>query len=92
MHHDAIIAIMIRTTVSFEPELHKELSVQATKIGISFSQIVNRKLANKNFGQDKSDIGKKVAADLVSFRKFGKKLGKTDWTKLIRAERDRDNG
>lgn len=83
---------MIRTTVSFEPELHQELSVQAAKIGVSFSQIVNRKLSNQNFGQNKSDIEKKVTADLVFFRRLGKKLGKTDWTKLIRSERDRDNG
>lgn len=83
---------MIRTTVSFDPMLHQELSVQAAKIGISFSQIVNQKLANKNFGQNKADTKKKVADDLALFRKMGKKLGKTDWTKLIREERDRDNG
>lgn len=83
---------MIRTTVSFDPRLHQELSVQAAKTGISFSQIVNQKLANKNFGQSKSEVEEKVAADLAFFRRLGKKLGKTDWTKIIRQERDRDNG
>jgi len=75
----------VRTTVSLDENLHRQLMAQAFSMGKSFSEVINLKLKNANFGIKRTT----AAEDLAFFRKLGKKTGKTDWTKLIREERDR---
>lgn len=81
----------VRTTVILNASLHRQLSLQATMMGVGLSDIVNRKLANQNVGVSASSTANKIAKNLMLFRALAKKTGKTDWTKLVREERDRDD-
>ena len=77
----------VRTTISLEENLHRQLMTEAFNTNKSLSQIINIKLKNKNFTcEAQIDINK----DFALFDRLAKKAGKTDWTKLIREERDRD--
>lgn len=80
----------VRTTVVFDEDLHKHLSMQATALGVTFSDLVNKKLANPNVVANKNIIKTQINDDLAFFHKLGKKMRKTDWAKVIREERDRD--
>ena len=86
------MAIMnqIRTTISFDEDLHKQLSLSAISIGTTLSDLINRRLTNKNFGQNTTQIQKSLASDLDFFATLGDKMGKTNWVKLVREERNRD--
>lgn len=81
----------IRTTVVFDQDLHRQLSLLASALGMSFSDLVNRKLSNANAGVSTSLAQKQMADDMAFFKRLGKKAGKTDWAKLIREDRDRDS-
>lgn len=80
----------IRTTVSLDANLHQALMSQAVTSGMSLSTLVNKRLANQNAGVRSDVIKKQIADDLKFFKKLGKKMGETDWAKVIREERDRD--
>lgn len=80
----------VRTTVVFDENLYRQLSLLASAMGLSFSHLVNKKLSNINVGTNFGLIQKQMANDLTFFRKLGKKAGKTDWAKIIREERNRD--
>lgn len=82
----------VRTTIVFDTALYKQLSVQAAVMGVGFSDLVNRKLVNANVGAVPVSSEEKIAKNRAFFRAFGKKTGKTDWARLVREERDRDNG
>jgi hypothetical protein len=78
-----------RTTVNFDYDLHRQLRLQAASQGVSFSNLVNNMLSNKNLGQ-KNNAARSFEEDLTFFRKLAKKYGKVDWVKAVRDERDRD--
>lgn len=80
----------VRTTIAFDPGLHQQLALQAVSLGISLSDLVNKKLANGNVGISRDALQKQIADDLAFFQSFGKKMGKIDWVKALRKERDRD--
>lgn len=80
----------IRTTISFDEDLHKQLSLVAVGLGASLSDVVNWRLTNKNYGQSTTQVQATINSDLDFFSTLAKKAGKTNWTKLVREERDRD--
>ncbi len=80
----------IRTTISLDEDLHKQLSLSAVSMGATLSNIVNWRLANRNFGQNQAQVQAVITSDLDFFAALSKKIGKTNWAKLIREERDRD--
>lgn len=82
----------VRTTVSFDETLHRQLLMQALNMGVSLSELINIKLANKNVGSDKSTLEAKINSDVGVFKRLAKKFGKTDWATVVRKERDRDRG
>ncbi|MBI3956172.1 hypothetical protein HY339_02855 [Candidatus Gottesmanbacteria bacterium] len=82
----------VRTTVVFDAMLYRQLSVQAAVMGLGLSELVNQKLANANVGSASVSTEEKIAKNLTFFRALGKKMGKTNWAKLVREERDRDRG
>ncbi len=82
----------IRTTITFTEALYRQLSIQAAVMGVGLSDLVNRKLANVNAGTSDVSAEQKIRENRAFFRALGKKLGRTDWTKLVREERNRDNG
>ena len=82
----------IRTTITFHEALYRQLAVQAAVMGVGLSDLVNRKLTNVNAGTSDASAKQKIRENRAFFRALGKKLGRTDWTKLVREERDRDNG
>lgn len=67
--------------------MHHQLSTLAFNQKKSLSEVINSKLKNANYGSLKSNVSTKQG--LALFAKLGKKAGKTDWTKLVREERDR---
>lgn len=81
----------VRTTVVFKQDLHKQLSLQAVALGISLSDLINRKLSNGNVGASKSSIQAQIENDLAFFENLGKKMGTVNWSKAVRRERDRDS-
>lgn len=81
----------VRTTIVFDQDLHRQLSLQAVGMGVSLSDLVNKKLLNNNVGANKSLIKDQINADLAFFKSFGRKMGKVDWVKAVREERDRDS-
>ncbi len=81
----------VRTTISLDEDLHKQLSLSAINMGATLSDLVNWRLTNKNFGQDKTQVQAAIASDLDFFATLAKKAGKTNWVKLVREERDRDS-
>ena len=80
----------VRTTISLDAQLHKQLLLQAVSLGVTFSELVNTKLVNKNTGLSQKAIGDSVNADMAFFKTFGRKMGRTNWVKAVRKERDRD--
>lgn len=80
----------VRTTISLDEDLHKQLSLTAISMGTTLSDLVNWRLANKNFGQNTNQIQSAINSDLDFFATLAKKAGKTNWVKLIREERNRD--
>lgn len=76
----------IRTTVSLEKTVHQQLSAYALSTGMSLSEVINRKLKNRNVFhlQDVADDTDGVLTRLA------KKAGKTDWARLVHQERHRD--
>lgn len=78
----------VRTTVSLEKTLHHQLLTQAYTLGLSFNQVVNMKLANKNFGAAEEKTVNDTFG-LALFSRLAKKLKKTDWVKLVREDRDK---
>ena len=81
----------VRTTITFDEALYRQLSIQAAVMGVGLSDLVNKKLVNGNVGFATQTAEEKVAKSRAFFRALGKKMGKTDWTKLVREERDRYN-
>jgi len=75
----------IRTTISIDENLHRQLVLQAFNSGVSFNQLVNSKLTDKKL-EEKSSL----ESDVAFFRKLGKKTGKINWVKLIREQREKD--
>lgn len=88
MHQDANLESMnvIRTTVTLDKTVHQQLSAQALSLGMSLSDVINRKLKNKNFLRTQSAVDD---GDAI-FSRLAKKAGKTDWAKLVGEERHRD--
>ncbi|MEK9143106.1 MAG: hypothetical protein AAB481_00540 [Patescibacteria group bacterium] len=82
----------VRTTIVFDETLYRQLAVQAAVMGVGLSELVNKKLVNKNIGGDSASSAATIASNLSFFRALGKKAGKTDWVTLVRDERDRDRG
>lgn len=82
----------VRTTITLDASLHRQLSLQAMMLGVVFSDLINRKLVNKNVGALSDNAQQNIAKNRTLFRALGRKVGKTDWTKLVRNERKRDNG
>ncbi|MBI5613643.1 hypothetical protein HY947_01855 [Candidatus Gottesmanbacteria bacterium] len=78
----------VRTTVTFDTSLYRQLSVQAAVMGLGFSEYLNRKLENPNVGSHTDVKIGTIAKHQTIFRALGKKFGKTNWTKLVRAERN----
>ena len=78
----------VRTTVTFDASLYRQLSVQAAVMGVGFSEFLNRKLENPNVGSHANAGTSTIAKHQAVVRVLGKKFGKTDWTKLVRAERN----
>lgn len=81
----------IRTTISLDEDLHKQLSMAAVNMGATLSDLVNWRLTNKNFGQNQTQVQAAIVSDLDFFATISKKVGKTNWGKLVREERDRDS-
>jgi hypothetical protein len=81
----------VRTTITFDSALYRRLSVQAAMMGVGISKLVNKKLVNGNVGFTVQTIEEKIAQNRAFFRSLGRKMGQTDWTKLVREERDRDH-
>ncbi|MBI2611819.1 hypothetical protein HYW54_03685 [Candidatus Gottesmanbacteria bacterium] len=78
----------VRTTISLDKNLHRQLLTQAFSMGKSLSQVIDMRLRNINSG--KSVRKAKSNSDLALFARLAKKADKTDWTKLVREERDRN--
>lgn len=81
----------VRTTIVFDEALYRQLTVQAAVMGVGLSELVNKKLVNRNVGLDDEAKERLLAKQRAIFRALGKKLGPTDWTKLVREERNRDD-
>ena len=79
----------IRTTVSFDQDLHRQLSLQAASLNLSLSDLINRKISNKNYAKT-GPSQNQIDADLAFFQKLAKKMGQTNWVSLVRKERERD--
>ena len=57
-------------------------------LGVGFSDLINRKLVNQNVGNHSDTKISVIAKHKAVFRALGKKFGKTDWTRLVREERN----
>lgn len=78
----------VRTTITLDASLHRQLSLQAMMLGVGFSDLINRKLVNQNVGSHSDTKVNVIAKHQAVFRALGKKFGKTDWTRLVREERN----
>ena len=82
---------MIRTTISLQEDLHKKLMFEAVNNRKSLSAIINERLTNRRAGLSDRAVDEEIKEARAFFDKIGKMIGKTDWKKVIREERDRDN-
>ena len=82
---------MIRTTISLQEDLHKKLMFEAVNNRKSLSAIINERLTNRRAGLSDRAVDEEIKEARAFFHKIGKMIGKTDWKKVIREERDRDN-
>lgn len=80
----------VRTTIVLDVVLHRQLSIQAAMLGVGLSDLINKKLANKNVGSPSESTANAISKNLSLFRMLGKKAAKTNWASLVREERERD--
>lgn len=80
----------VRTTVTLPSDTHEYLMTMSFKQKKTLGELIDGFVKNKNFLSDKQDIEKRLADFRAFCVKLGKKAGKTDWTKLVREERNRD--
>lgn len=80
----------VRTTIVLDTTVHRQLSIQAAMMGVGLSDLINKKLANKNIGSPSDSMANTISRNLSLFRILGKKATKTDWATLVREERERD--
>ena len=81
----------VRTTISLEADLHRQVLAQANNLGLSMSEVVNKRLMNPNFGKSRAQIEEKIAEDRRFFRQLSHKGRKVDLVKALREYRDRDS-
>ena len=79
---------MIRTTVSLREDVYDNLRRLAAAKRMSFSGVVNVKLAGGSFSLSESEVKQKIKESREFFRKLAKSTPKIDPVKAVREMRD----
>ena len=80
----------VRTTITLPADTHEQLMILSIKKKKTLGELIDGMMKNKNYLASEEEIEKKHAHFMEVCARLGKKYGKTDWTKLVREERDRD--
>lgn len=83
---------MIRTTINFPSELHRELRMEAIKTKRSLTKVVVDKLQKSKPRKPASDVQKRIKQAMKIFDEVARSGRQDiDLVKALREERDRDN-
>ena len=79
---------MIRTTVSLREDVYDNLRRLAAAKRMSFSGVVNVKLAGESFSLSENEVKQKIKVSREFFKKLAKSTPKIDPVKAVREMRD----
>lgn len=80
----------VRTTITLPSDTHELLMMQSFAKKKTLGELIDGLVKNRNFLTDKRDVEKQMREFRAFCARLGKKVGKTDWVKVVREERDRD--
>ncbi|MEK7577757.1 MAG: hypothetical protein AAB492_04045 [Patescibacteria group bacterium] len=81
---------LVRTTITIPSDTHEFLMLQSFSKKKTLGELVDGLVKNNNYLKSDDEVEKNLIAFRNLCKKMAKKAGKTDWMKLIREERDRD--
>lgn len=80
----------VRTTITIPSDTHEYLMTQSFKTKKTLGELVDGMVKQKHTVLSEKEIDANIAKIKQIGARIEKKYGKTDWTRLIREERDRD--